>query len=432
MGVGLEQMSKVEMDSYQAGAAPLSPEEEAFIRKEKWALGTVHKSNEAEKYKQQAQDHGYACRPCGVYEPDAFFTNLRKYHGTVLPGMVSRPSFWICIFVFAFSSTCFSVFDDQCGKHMATIALSDIALPQALLIFFLVFYSNQCYGRFRGEYKALKKIEGNIRSLASIARNSFKVCNKDKSNEHHALYKSMELMRLFGAAYYLMFACLYKGEFHEFNLKSAYQAGLLSFQEVEALRPETRGMRWYRVLDWAYQVVSEACEEGACDKKSEKDLGGTILKSRELMNDIVFEFQMPIPLAYYHLITLLTFCVTIMYSYAAGIVAASNWLFGIVFCVSVVGLLGIREIGMQMAEPFGDDDSDLPVDMYVMNVLEFVTHFIEVSGVARPRANQVFANGTHWVGRANRNDASHHKITQILEGGQEFENELAEKEGRQA
>jgi len=200
-------------------------------------------------------------------------------------------------------------------------------------------------------------------------------------------------------------------------------------QEVEALRPETRGMRWYRVLDWAYQVVSEACEEGACDKKSEKDLGGTILKSRELMNDIVFEFQMPIPLAYYHLITLLTFCVTIMYSYAAGIVAASNWLFGIVFCVSVVGLLGIREIGMQMAEPFGDDDSDLPVDMYVMNVLEFVTHFIEVSGVARPRANQVFANGTHWVGRANRNDASHHKITQILEGGQEFENELAEKEG---
>merc|ERR1711934_838411 len=93
-----EQMSKVEMDSYQAGAAPLSPEEEAFIKKEKWALGTVHKSNEAEKYKQQAQDHGYACRPCGVYEPDAFFTNLRlRSTSSKLRTMATRADHAACM-----------------------------------------------------------------------------------------------------------------------------------------------------------------------------------------------------------------------------------------------------------------------------------------------------------------------------------------------
>lgn len=326
--------------------------------------------------------------------------------------------------VYTFSTACFKM-KDQCGDFLPQIALGDLGTPQGLLVFFLVFYSNQCYGRFRGEYKNLKKIEGNLRTLASIARHAFKVCKPESTNDSHVKYKSIELMRLFGASYYLMFACLYRGSVHEFNLRSAFQAGLLTFQEMEALRPETRGMRWYRCLDWAYQIIVEAVEEGACEKKAEKELGKIVLKTRELMNDIVFEFQMPIPLAYYHLISLLTLTVTVLYSFAAGAESAQNSLFALVFLTSITGLLGIREVGMQMAEPFGDDDSDLPVDMYVMNALEFVTHFIEVAGVTRPRKNQIFANGTHWVNRANRQDEVAEKVRNVITIGQEVEDKLA-------
>jgi len=154
-----------------------------------------------------------------------------------------------------------------------------------------------------------------------------------------------------------------------------------------------------------------------------------VLKTRELMNDIVFEFQMPIPLAYYHLITLLTLTVTVLYSFAAGSETATNSLFGLVYLTSIIGLLGIREVGMQMAEPFGDDDTDLPVDMYVMNALEFVTHFIEVAGVTRPRKNQRFANGSHWVSRAHRPDDVTFKVREVINGGQAKEDELAAAAG---
>jgi len=418
----------VEMsESYQGGAGPDTTDPEAALI-ERRALGSVESLNEAEKYRQQAQNEGYSCRPCGIYDSAQMLGNLKKYHGTVLPGLFHRPSFWICIVVYAASTACFKL-EDQCGAYVPQIALGDLGTPQGLLVFFLVFYSNQCYGRFRGEYKNLKKIEGNLRTLASIARHAFCVVKPENTNDSHVKYKSIELMRLFGASYYLMFACLYKGEMHEFNLKSAYQAGLLTFQETEALRPETRGMRWYRCLDWAYQVIVEAVEEGACEKKAEKELAEMVLKTRELMNDIVFEFQMPIPLAYYHLITLLTLTVTVLYSFAAGSETATNSLFGLVYLTSIIGLLGIREVGMQMAEPFGDDDTDLPVDMYVMNALEFVTHFIEVAGVTRPRKNQRFANGSHWVSRAHRPDDVTFKVREVINGGQAKEDELAAAAG---
>merc|ERR1712166_1504842 len=58
----------------------------------------------------------------------------------------------------------------------------------------------------------------------------------------------------------------------------------------------------------------------------------------------------------------------------------------------------MREIAIQLAEPFGDDDSDLPVDVYVHNLMDFLVAFVEEEW--KPvveEVGQTFSKGHHWA-----------------------------------
>ena len=142
-------------------------------------------------------------------------------------------------------------------------------------------------------------------------------------------------------------------------------------------------------------MVQEAVQEKLCSEASGAKIEQEILVMRDRMGHIATENQMMVPLAYFHLINALTIGTVIIFSYAAAM-AATDWKIFVVIWIGVaVGILGMREVAVQLAEPFGDDDTDLPVVDYVIHTMHFLTAFLKTAS-ARPRKDQIFMEGSRW------------------------------------
>ena len=114
------------------------------------------------------------------------------------------------------------------------------------------------------------------------------------------------------------------------------------------------------------------------------------------MNKVAYESEMMIPLAYFHLINALAMATVVIFSYAAAVAEGTDWQIFIFVWLSVtVGILGMREVAIHLAEPFGDDDSDLPVVRYVEGTLRFLVSFLKTA-TTRPRGQQSFESAGLW------------------------------------
>jgi len=334
----------------------------------------------------------------------------------------------LSVLIYVGASICKSGFEDQCGQHMPTLSIGDLTTAGTLVTFFLTFYTTTCYSRFTEQYTHLKDIEGTMRAIAIKVRMYYHLpaLKKDIVVDSNVVqFKTIELFRYLGGAYYLLFARLYEGEEKEFNLRSAHEEGLITQQEMDHLHSSTPGMRWFRMLCWAFQVVKEieaTPTEGELDKEDLKDIAASILAMRAAMNAVSYQAQMPIPFPYYHIITLLTFGFIIPYSYACAFISSSVSLAWIVWIVPVFGFAGMREVAMDMADPFGDDDTDLPVDVYVHNIMKFLVDFVEEN--LRPtvaKEGRDFHEEKEWAEKHTQCEEAKKKIQQTVHNATQIE-----------
>lgn len=225
------------------------------------------------------------------YDSSATLGNLLRYRGTVLPGVLYSPIFIVCLFIYVSVSVCVHI--DTCSPHLPAYTTKDIGEGTALLTFFLAFFSTNCYNRFLTQYTFLKSIEGHMRSIGLQVRNRFcaatpaqereerlrqacvrvcvhvSVCDTETEllrQECRAQYQMIELFRYLSASYFLLFVRLYSGEKENFNLDSALQEGLITYQERAQLHPMTPSMRWFKCLYWSYDHVLDVQKMDYCDK----------------------------------------------------------------------------------------------------------------------------------------------------------------------
>ncbi|NOU28448.1 MAG: hypothetical protein HOO96_11140 [Polyangiaceae bacterium] len=89
----------------------------------------------------------------------------------------------------------------------------------------------------------------------------------------------------------------------------------------------------------------------------------------------------PVPFAYAQHIKsfVLLFCITVPFAMAD----AMHWATPVAVGVLAFALFGIDEIGVEIEDPFGDDDNDLPIDR-IQATIDASTQEIVASRVARP------------------------------------------------
>jgi len=236
-------------------------------------------------------------------------------------------------------------------------------------------------------------------------------------------------LRNLGACYYLVFARLYDGTAKSFNLQSAHEEGLLTSEEVDDLQDETPSMCWFRVLCWAFELVTDMGENHGMEPGKVDKIQSSVLAMRQAINAVTYETQMPVPLPYYHIITILVFSFVLTYSYACVFITTSPALAWIVWSVPVFGFAGMREVAIAMADPFGDDDVDLPVDAYVHNIMHFLVHFL--AQTSRPTAidGLSFFEDVHWAEKHTKADSRHQMKSDVHHGRNHEKKALEEGRG---
>lgn len=363
----------------------------------------------------QAQE-GYTASKF-AYEAHGTLQNLFRFRGTVLPGLIARPTFWASLLIYSTTCVCHRGYPKTCGaKYLSPVNIGDLKICGVLVTFFLAFYSNQCFKRYQSQYTNLKRIEGHMRSVGIQVKAFFK--------GNRAAYNMIETFRFLSAAYYLLFARLYNGDRVEVNLDTALAEGLVSVEEKLVLQKHSPGMRWFKALGWVFEHITQVHNEKACDASNMRTIQKEILSIRDTMNKVTFEAQMPIPLAYFHVVLCLCTAFSLLFSYACPFMDAttSPVLISIVWAMVVCGYLGMREVAVQMAEPFGDDDSDLPVDNYVHNIRLFLTKFVEDEQDDHLHADNkpmTFVN-TNWM---QVTSSEPKKINKVLVKGRILQNE---------
>eukprot|EP00658_Telonema_sp_P-2_P003857 TRINITY_DN11441_c0_g2_i16.p1 TRINITY_DN11441_c0_g2~~TRINITY_DN11441_c0_g2_i16.p1 ORF type:complete len:367 (-),score=121.44 TRINITY_DN11441_c0_g2_i16:522-1622(-) len=258
------------------------------------------------------------------------------------------------------------------------------------------FFTSACYSRYNSQYINLKQIEGHLRNIGIMVR----TLTKDQKDRKLVQFEMMELFRYLCAAYYLLFVRLYDGETHVFNIDSALENGLVTYEERNELLDMSQGMRWFKYVAWAYEHADEMGDKFELEKEDMGPFLGQILLVRETMNQVTYTYQMPVPFAYYHIISFLTVTVCVLWTFAlASDTGINSWIAVFPWLVVMFGYLGMREVAIQMAEPFGDDDCDLPVDNYVTNVMKFMTIFLEDrNGTGRKAAGRAtFHKEEYWA-----------------------------------
>lgn len=151
-----------------------------------------------------------------------------------------------------------------------------------------------------------------------------------------------------------------------------------------------------------------------------KDICGSILAMRGAMNAVSYQAQMPVPFPYYHIITVITFGFIIPYSYACAFLTTSTCLSWIVWIVPVFGFAGMREVAMDMADPFGDDDTDLPVDAYVNNIMKFLVDFVQENLRPTVADGRTFTDNLEW-GEKHANHEYRHVMGDALAKAKQIE-----------
>jgi len=376
-----------------------------------------------EEWRKVAKEEGWACKKSGVYSPDAQFDVLRRYHGTVLPGLFHRPTIYITFFVFAVTRLLRTVFQDEIGQYMPQFVIPQFVFIIKFMTMLSVFYLNQCYGRFNCTYKDLKGVESSIQLCASILKDNWKC--PDGEIQEHARYKQIELIRLLSMGYYSMIACLYDGTKHKYGVQEAYDMGMITQEEAKKLAERKTHDRHKIILDWCNTLIEEAEQENLCDEGSKKMLQKEVQKFIECVDGLMDEFAMPVPLIYYHLLTTMCMLGTISIAYMMGYGGQPTpySIYWFIFFTEMVGYFGIRELGIQLTDPFGDGEEALPTHMYILDILEFVGTYLD-DNIERPR-EQTFQGGLHFIARVEHKPAFRGTVNNILTQGFSTEARLA-------
>lgn len=91
-----------------------------------------------------------------------------------------------------------------------------------------------------------------------------------------------------------------------------------------------------------------------------------ITKIRQCGATVLNTLNLPVPFPYYHILLLITVFNYLLFGFA--FLTMNSYLSPLVMLMVCMLLSGVRELGCQLADPFGDDEQDFPVMKFMTNM----------------------------------------------------------------
>eukprot|EP00326_Haptolina_ericina_P016419 CAMPEP_0181193606 /NCGR_PEP_ID=MMETSP1096-20121128/13907_1 /TAXON_ID=156174 ORGANISM="Chrysochromulina ericina, Strain CCMP281" /NCGR_SAMPLE_ID=MMETSP1096 /ASSEMBLY_ACC=CAM_ASM_000453 /LENGTH=333 /DNA_ID=CAMNT_0023283081 /DNA_START=57 /DNA_END=1058 /DNA_ORIENTATION=- len=298
------------------------------------------------------------------YEPSDFneLTVLLRWRGTIMPSVLFRPVIW---FLMAFHVSMLYLHIQMPDVIMPELPWKLTGTPTSLLVFFLVFYSGNCYTRYYAFYSKCTGMGGCVMAWVGLLRVHFPKAS---------VKQLWNLSRHVVASVYVLYFQLAGGSSDGGKLVTdtewavLLKTQLLSESEVAKLK-SYRGFKPFLCQVWALRAVSDHLASDS-SKAAGAALGpfqAQALALRGNCADIVNTMTQPIPFPYFHTLTL-------MLSLNLVLIAYSMIGFGTVMSIPVffiicLVLLGLKETAVALSDPFGGDDVDFNIDIFMAAML---------------------------------------------------------------
>jgi predicted membrane chloride channel (bestrophin family) len=309
---------------------------------------------------------------------------ITSFAATVLPSVFSDFLFWIAFAVYGVVRYLAWHNKDIFAK-LPIALLQQVSVVSGFLTFFLVFFSSQSYNRYFLQYNKLMLAKGTIFNLANLTAASL------------PRHKALRLVRWLNTAFLLAFVGLSQVyEEHNFFLPLVDMYKLLTPSEldrVQTLGVDSHGIAYREVLAWVVREVSALQKERAMPDKIGDSIWKEVVKLRDHL-EVIFDMDdQPIPFVYVHLIYLIStvylplMAYTLAYNVAVESQSPGVELVGVAcLFLTCLFVLGLRDLGFILQDPFGEDLQDLSVMHYVTYTVQMSRRILE--GQARPPCSE--------------------------------------------
>eukprot|EP00271_Cylindrocystis_brebissonii_P004086 TRINITY_DN154_c0_g2_i1.p1 TRINITY_DN154_c0_g2~~TRINITY_DN154_c0_g2_i1.p1 ORF type:complete len:438 (-),score=102.92 TRINITY_DN154_c0_g2_i1:641-1954(-) len=312
----------------------------------------------------------YTAPPTAEFDSDKPFETLMRFTGTGLDLVTRRLDFWLLLLLHVSVTIAFSAMHgtpvggvpDLPGWPKISIAY--ISVPSSIIIFTLTFYVNQMYARYQEQSGHAGGAGGTLGDLLMLLR-----VHMSDGAFREAKAVRYELVKFMNALHFLGFAgmeqnrCMFKtGSWCWYFLK---KKKLLTPAQVEDLKPlinkdGTNGSLAYKeVVLWVTRGIWAQVANGNLDPKV-----GTLFQEklgvlRSHVDSLYGFISGPIPFAYFHLLLFMVNVYLLLLSYA--FIFLAPWWSIPGFVIIEFAIMGMRELGNAMSNPFGCDSMDIPV-----------------------------------------------------------------------
>ena len=297
------------------------------------------------------------------YECDDFneLTAFFRWRGTVFPAVLCRPPIWgltliHCVFLYLHMRV-----EVDWGMIVKGTPPDDVSkVSTTFLVFFLVYYSGQCYNRYYQMYQKCMAMAGDVQCWVGLARVYFPQANAD------ILWNLSRHM--VASVYFLYFelgglASDGGRVITEAEWSVLFRSSLISESERKVLE-KYRGSRFFLMQSWALRLASDQCTKP--DKAVGTDIRSFetyVLSLRANGSAISNLLKQPVPFPMYHMLMLMLNVNLIVTSYA--MIEANTIMSVPCFFIICFVCLGLKETSVALSDPFGMDAVDFETDVFM-------------------------------------------------------------------
>jgi predicted membrane chloride channel (bestrophin family) len=302
------------------------------------------------------------------YDPSSsYFGTALRWSFTVVPFVVGRLEFWVFMALHLSVTWAFRngyIPDADQTSALLYIDWNDMRIISGITTFFLVFFTNQTFSRYLALYDRSRRL------IKLVLQFCFETSLHLKSPNHVRL-----ACRYFLASMILFFRELGNSESSSCNGNFWRELESLNLiRSAERLHLETyhEENRSIILLHWAGKVVSYSQKNLDASKKAApnimKQMCDILVVTHGITQEMLDTLRLPIPFQYFHLLNLMLVVNLLLWAYGMGV---SHSVFApVVYFFAALIFMGMMELATQLTNPFGEDDTDFPMRMWVVELME--------------------------------------------------------------
>lgn len=307
-----------------------------------------------------------------IYDPkQGLFVTAFRCSYTVVPNVLGSFEFWfffvIHLLVFGVSH-CYRRFDvDEFKEHEKTFGLDwhSVNVISGITTFFEVFYANQCYARYLFLYKKANNAFTGVHDLCLYLR----MFVGDTERGYSRLCARYVILAI------MLHLNQVRGRDPEADLEEFSALGYLQDLELSTLRKLPPDYRPGLVLTWFAAVSEQAFHHSGSTAKVLRPFHQKMVQLHNNLKDITDTMKLPVPFQYFHLLCTMVIMNLLLWASMMGMTNSFYSPF-IYFCSSFI-FVGMMELSSAMADPFGDDEVDFPVDDWIRRCAGLVVEVTE-------------------------------------------------------